>query len=92
MINLIQALATKKATDQYSRDLLVRSEVRIQRQLELCQSPATWFPLSIPDLSHIIFMCYDGFVLNAELFDDRKRTEAIIDSFVASTIRIEVDA
>ena len=92
MINLVQALSTKKETDQHSHDLLERSEARIQQQLEKCRSPVTWFPLSVPDLSHIIFMCYDGFVLNAKLGNHRERTQQIIDAFVAATVRIDIDA
>ena len=92
MINLVQALSTKKETDQHSHDLLERSEARIQQQLEKCRSPVTWFPLSVPDLSHIIFMCYDGFVLNAKLGDHHERTQQIIDAFVAATVRIDIDA
>ena len=92
MINLVQALSTKKETDQHSHDLLERSEARIQQQLEKCRSPVTWFPLSVPDLSHIIFMCYDGFVLNAKLGNHRERTQQIIDAFLAATVRIDIDA
>ncbi|NRB30217.1 MAG: TetR/AcrR family transcriptional regulator [Rhizobiaceae bacterium] len=92
MINLLQALSTKKESDRHSYELLERSEARIQQQLEKCRSPVTWFPLSIPDLSHVIFMCYDGFVLNAKLGDHRDRTQQIIDSFVFATIRIDIDA
>ena len=92
MINLVQALSTKKESDHHSYVLLERSEARIQEQLDKCRSPFTWFPLSTPDLSHIIFMCYDGFVLNAKLGDHGARTLEIIDAFVASTVRIDIDA
>lgn len=92
MINLVQALSTKKESDRHSYALLERSETRVQQQLEKCRSPFTWFPLSIPDLSHIIFMCYDGFVLNAKLGDHRDRTQQIIESFVTATIPIDIDA
>jgi AcrR family transcriptional regulator len=56
MVNLIEALSTKKETDRYSRDPLERSEARIQKQLELCQSPATWFPSALP-IYRTLFSC-----------------------------------
>jgi AcrR family transcriptional regulator len=69
-INLMEALATKKPDEPYSRELLQNSEKRIGLLIDAILPSRTKALFPAENISHLIFMCHDGFVLNARLADD----------------------
>lgn len=86
-MNLMEALATKKPDDPYSRKLLHQSEKRITSLLDASLPPAAKQRLPSPDLAHLMFMAHDGFVLNARLADDVEHIQDMIDGFIALLFR-----
>lgn len=80
--NLMQALATKKPEEAYSRELLKASESRIGRLIEAHMPDQTKATFPAENISHLIFMCHDGFVLNARLVDDTKQIHQMIENFL----------
>lgn len=81
-LNLMQALASKKPDEPYSRDLLNASEKRIAAILEKSLPSPARHLLRADDLAHMMFMCHDGFVLNANLADETARIERMIEGVV----------
>ncbi len=86
-INLMEALATKKPGEPYSRKLLVQSEGRVARLLDRCLPAEARQLLLSTELAHILFMAHDGFVLNAPLADETARIEGMIDGLVGLIFR-----
>lgn len=83
MMNLMEALATKRPDEPYSRNLLHRSERRIARLID-GSLPADVRQLLMPtELAHVMFMAQDGFALNVRLADETARAEELIDGLVA---------
>lgn len=78
-LNLMEALATKKPDEPYSRALLQESESRICKLLEEVFPQQSNPPVSPRDMTHLIFMAHDGFVLNANLADESGRIDEIAD-------------
>lgn len=78
-MNLMEALATKKPGDPYSRTLLQDSESRICRLLEQVLPNEAQSRVTSRDMAHLIFMAHDGFVLNANLADETERIKGIVD-------------
>ena len=89
MRNLMEALATKKPDEPYSRNLLNRSERRIARLIDgSLPQDARQFLLST-ELAHLLFMAQDGFALNAGLVEETGRVEDLIDGLVAMIFRAD---
>jgi AcrR family transcriptional regulator len=86
-INLMEALATKKPGEVYSRQLLNSCKERIAVLLKSCLPEGRTKQIRISDLTHIAFMCHDGFVLNTRLVDETGETRRQIDSFVAMIVK-----
>ena len=78
-INLMEALATKKPSDVYSRKLLQESEARIRRLLEDVLPDISQTIVTPQDMAHLIFMAHDGFVLSANLTDESEGINEMID-------------
>ncbi len=85
-INLMEALATKKPDEPYSRTLLEQSERRVCRLLEDILSGTRTAQVSADDLTHLIFMAHDGFVLNASLADETNRIREMIEGLTVLVI------
>jgi len=81
-LNLMEALATKKPDETYSRDLLLSSEKRITGLLEAILPIHVKETFPSNDISHLMFMCHDGFVLNTKLVNNTARDQVLIDRFV----------
>ena len=86
-MNLMEALATKKPGEPYSRNLLLQSENRIARILDRCLHADARQLLLSTEFAHLLFMAHDGFVLNAKLADETARIESMIDGLVALIYR-----
>ena len=65
--NLIQALATCKPEERYSRALLVDSENRISSMIASCVPPDRLTIVGDNKLAHLMFMGGDGFAINVKL-------------------------
>lgn len=83
LVNLMEALATKKSNEPYSRSLLKTSEQRITAMLEVIFPPRIKRLFSVEDISHLIFMCHDGFVLNVNLAEESNKVQKTIDGIVS---------
>ena len=80
--NLIQALAIKKPEERYSRELLKASEARIGRLIEAHMPDQFNVVFPAENISHLIFMSHDGFVINARLADDEDQIHLMIENFL----------
>ena len=78
LINLIEALASKREKDRFSRDLLLALERRIEKILESCLGKISPAHPGLADATHLIFTAHDSFVLNAQLAEDHLRIERLI--------------
>ena len=85
--SLMEALATKKPEEPYSRKLLQRSERRIARLIDGSLPPDARRALMSTELAHIMFMAQDGFSLNVRLVEETDRIEELIDGLVALIFR-----
>ena len=83
MRNLMEALATKKPDEPYSRNLLNKSERRIARLLDGSLPQDARRRLLSTELAHLLFMAQDGFVLNAGLVEETERIEDLIDGLIS---------
>ncbi|MCP4317887.1 MAG: hypothetical protein GY789_18145 [Hyphomicrobiales bacterium] len=83
----MEALATKKPDEPYSRKLLHHSEKRIASLLEASLPPAAKIRLQSSEFAHIMFMAHDGFVLNARLADETEHIQKMIDGLIALIFR-----
>ena len=83
MRNLMEALATKKPDEPYSRNLLDKSERRIARLLDGSLPQDARRRLLSTELAHLLFMAQDGFVLNAGLVEETERIEDLIDGLIS---------
>ena len=81
--NLMEALATKRPEEPYSRNLLQRSERRIARLMDGSLPPDARRALMSSELAHVVFMAQDGFSLNVRLVEEADRIEEVIDGLVA---------
>lgn len=81
--SLMEALATKKPEEPYSRGLLQKSERRIARLMDGSLPPDARRALMSSELAHIVFMAQDGFSLNVRLVEEADRIEELIDGLVA---------
>ena len=86
-MNLMEALATKKPSDPYSRRLLQASEERIALLLKAILPPHIKELFPPDDISHLMFMCHDGFVLNANLIEESNRVDEMIERFISLIFR-----
>lgn len=87
MKNLMEALATKKPDEPYSRNLLNRSERRIARLLDGSVPHDARRRLLSTELAHLLFMAQDGFTLNAGLVEETGRIEDLVDGLIALMFR-----
>ena len=78
LLNLIEALASKREKDRYSRNLLLALERRIEKILASCLEESPPAHPGLADATHLIFMAHDGFVLNTRLAEDHPRIERLI--------------
>ena len=85
--SLMEALATKKPEEHYSRNLLQKSERRIARLMDGSLPPDARRALMSSELAHIMFMAQDGFSLNVRLVEEADRIEELIDGLVALIFR-----
>lgn len=85
--SLMEALATKKPEEPYSRSLLRKSERRIARLMDGSLPPDARRALMSTELAHIMFMAQDGFTLNVRLVEEADRIEELIDGLVALIFR-----
>ena len=85
--NLMEALATKRPEEPYSRNLLRRSERRIARLMDGSLPPDARRWLMPSELAHIVFMAQDGFSLNVRLVEEADRIEELIDGLVGLIFR-----
>lgn len=77
--NLMQAISAIAPGERYSRDLLFRAEGEITRLLRGCLPPERHSMLEQDRLSHLLFMAFDGFVINRRLAGPSRRVAAIAD-------------
>jgi len=77
--NVLQAISTRNADEAYSRDLLLRSEAKLSAIIrQIIPASRRW--IADNDLiSHLLFMAFDGFVVNYKLNGPSRRVEAIAD-------------
>ena len=87
MMNLMEALATKKPDEPYSRNLLHKSERRIARLMDGSLPADARRLLMSTELAHVLFMAHDGFSLNVRLAEETARIEELIDGVVALIFR-----
>ena len=87
MMNLMEALATKKPDEPYSRNLLNKSERRIARLMDGSLPADARRLLMSTELAHVLFMAHDGFSLNVRLAEETARIEELIDGVVALIFR-----
>ena len=87
MMNLMEALATKKPDEPYSRHLLHKSQRRIARLMDGSLPPDARRLLMSIELAHVVFMAHDGFTLNVRLAEETGRIEELIDGLVALIFR-----
>ena len=87
MMNLMEALATKKPDEPYSRNLLHKSERRIARLMDGSLPADARRLLMSTELAHVLFMAHDGFSLNVGLAEETARIEELIDGVVALIFR-----
>ena len=86
-MNLMEALATKKPDEPYSRNLLHKSERRIARLMDASLPADARRLLMSTELAHVLFMAHDGFSLNVPLAEETARIEELIDGLVALIFR-----
>ena len=81
--NLMQALSTASNDEGYSRDLLLWAEDRISAMIRraLPRGRARLADDSL--LAHVIFMAFDGFVMNHGFHGPSQRIEPIIELMVS---------
>jgi AcrR family transcriptional regulator len=77
--NALQAIATKNANETYSRALLLRSEAMISTLLRKALPKERQWVIDNDLLPHLLFMAFDGFVINYKLNGPSQRVEAIAD-------------
>jgi len=78
--NFLQGIATRKAGEVYSRELLLRSEQRISASLAEILPPRAQHLVEDDLLSHFLFMAHDGFTINTWLNGPSRRVEAIVET------------
>ena len=85
--NLMEALATKRAEEPYSRAVLQRSERRIARLMDASLPADTRRALLPSELAHLLFMAQDGFSLNARLVHEPDRIWDLIEALTTLLTR-----
>ena len=85
--NLMEALATKRPEEPYSRNLLQRSERRIARLMDGSLPADARRALMSSELAHVVFMAQDGFSLNVRLVEESDHIEELINGLVALIFR-----
>lgn len=77
--NVLQAISTRHADEAYSRDLLLRSEVKVSQIIRSAIPEERRWIVDDDLLSHLLFMAFDGFAVNFKLNGPSRRVEAIAD-------------
>ena len=77
--NFMQAIVTRKSDENYSRDLLLRSEEKISEIIRNSIPESLKEGLADNILIHFFFMAQDGFVINYALNGPSRRVDAIVD-------------
>lgn len=77
--NLMQAISSLAPEDRYSRELLLLAEQRVSALLRDCLPPSRHALVEGDRLAHLLFMAFDGFVINQRLNGPSRRVEAIVD-------------
>ncbi|MAF47432.1 MAG: TetR/AcrR family transcriptional regulator [Rhodospirillales bacterium] len=77
--NFMQAIVTRKSEENYSRDLLLRSEEKISGIIRKAVPDTVKDALADNILTHLLFMAHDGFVINYALNGPSRRVDAIVD-------------
>lgn len=86
--NVLQAISTRNADEQYSRALLLRSERRISNMLRSALPPERCWLLRQDGLSHLLFMAFDGFAVNYKLNGPSRRAAGIVDTLTKLLIGV----
>ena len=81
--NLMQALSTASAQDNYSRELLTWAEEKVSNLLAPCLPEHRRFVIEDSRLTHVLFMAFDGFVMNHRFHGPSRRMDAIVDVMVS---------
>lgn len=77
--NFMQAIVTRKSDENYSRELLLRSEEKISEIIRKAVPDAVKNALADNILTHFVFMAHDGFVINYALNGPSLRVDAIVE-------------
>ncbi|HKS18509.1 MAG TPA: TetR/AcrR family transcriptional regulator [Bradyrhizobium sp.] len=77
--NIMQALATVGPQEVYSRELLLTLESRVTAMIASCLPPKRRALLEDDAFTHLVFMAFDGFVLNQRIRGKSRRLQKIID-------------
>ncbi len=77
--NYMQAIVTRKSDENYSRDLLLRSEKKISNVIRKAVPESAQAVLADNILTHFLFMAHDGFIINYALNGPSRRVDAIVE-------------
>ena len=77
--NLLQAISARRPDEVYSSALLGRSEAKITAVLREILPAGDARLVDDGQLSHLLFMAFDGFAINYKLRGKSRRAEAISD-------------
>ncbi|MEI9924114.1 MAG: TetR/AcrR family transcriptional regulator [Bradyrhizobium sp.] len=76
--NLMQAVSTKGADEHYDTTLLEWSKAQIAAVVADCLPPKRRQALNLERITHLLFMAFDGFSLNAHFAPDRPCDVAMV--------------
>jgi AcrR family transcriptional regulator len=77
--NIMEALATIKPKEAYSRELLSDLEARVTTMVRNCLPPKRHALLNDDAFTHLAFMAFDGFVLNHRINGRPRLTRRVVE-------------
>jgi len=81
--NLMQAVSTASADENYSPDLLRNVEYRVAAMIDRCLDPEVQRLVDSRALAQLTFMAFDGFAMQAHLKTGEACSDALIDGMCA---------
>lgn len=85
--NMMQAISTAWKEGGYDRSLLLWSEQRVTDMIKTALPPDRVAALDQQLVAHLIFMAFDGFVLNHRIVGPSPNLDAMIDMMVEFLLR-----
>lgn len=77
--NVLQALSTLSIDESYSRDLLLRSEMKVARMIHDALPDQIRSGIPADSLAHLLFMAFDGFAVNIRITGLSKQADGVVD-------------